>query len=394
VKIVWLCNFANAEMKTFFHTPHVRELAPWINNLIELFREKTDIELHIVAPNIFTNKRHVVKIKNVQYHFYQHRESFIPRQVYNLLRIESRTNYYYAKQKIVKIIKNINPDIIHLHGTECPYYTAGILPLIELYPVLVTIQGFLRNASERNFRINKRIKIEEKILKRTMHIGVRTKDMSKTVLELNPKAQLHFHNYPITKPVYIKDSNVESTFDIIFFARVCKDKGIEDLLEAVALIKKIKPDVSLQVIGGSDKSYLKFLKSKLKQFDIESNVKFLGFIEPQCELHKQVSHAKICVLPTYHDILPGTILESMFMKLPVIAYAAAGISELNDKGQAIVLVEKNNVQQLANEIAAFLNDKNKRNSMAEFAYNYARERFKNIYVVNDIMKAYNEILSI
>ena len=82
------------------------------------------------------------------------------------------------------------------------------------------------------------------------------------------------------------------------------------------------------------------------------------------------------------------------MKLPVIAYNVGGIPELNDKGQAIVLVEKNNIQQLSNEIAALLENESKRNSLAEFAYTYAQERFKNNYLVNDIIKAYNETLSI
>ena len=394
LKVVWLCHFANQEMKDFFHTPHVTEMAPWINNLIELFQDRTDIDLHIVAPNIFTNKQREFKIKNVQYHFYQHRPSFIRKKLYRIFRIETITNFYYIKRKITRIIDSINPSLIHLHGAENPYYSVGILPLIDQFPSFVTIQGFVRNNSARDFITNRRIKIEEEILKRMKHIGVCTKEMSKATLELNPEAHLHFHDYPYTLPVYLKDNSIVSTYDIVFFAKVSKDKGIEDLLEALAIVKKIKPDVSLQVIGNSNKSYLKFLKNKLKQLDIESNVKFLGFIETQHELYKQVLHAKICVLPTYHDIIPGTIVESMFMKLPVIAYAVGGIPELNDKGQAIVLVEKNNIQQLSNEIAALLKNESKRNSLAEFAYTYARERFNNSYAVNEILKAYNEILSI
>jgi hypothetical protein len=34
IRVVWLCHFANQEMKDFFHTPHLKEMAPWINNLI------------------------------------------------------------------------------------------------------------------------------------------------------------------------------------------------------------------------------------------------------------------------------------------------------------------------------------------------------------------------
>ena len=393
MKVVWLCHFANAEMKSFFHTPHVKEMAPWINTLIDLFCERADLELHVVAPNIYTNKKIKIKIKNIHYHFYQYRPFFIPRKVHSFFRIESRTNYYCVKQKIAKIIELINPDIIHLHGAENPYYSAGILPIIDRYPTLVTIQGFVRKASARDILTIKRIKIEEKILKKVNHIGVRTKAMCETVLELNPKAVLHFHNYPIIKPVFIKDNSIVSTYDIVFFAKVSKDKGIEDLLKAVSIVKKKKSDITLHIIGSASKSYLKHLIKMTKQLDIERTVKFLGFIQPHYELHKQVLHAKICVLPTYHDIFPGTILESMFMKLPVIAYNVTGLSELNDKGQTIILIEKNNIQQLSNEIAALLNNESKRDALAEKAYIYVQERFKNNNAVNDIMKAYNEILS-
>jgi glycosyltransferase involved in cell wall biosynthesis len=391
MKVVWLCHFANEQMKNYFHKPNVKELAPWINNLIVLFENRTDIELHIVAPNIFTNKQKDIKIKNIHYHFYQRTPTFIPAKL-NRLHIEIKTNFYFVKRNIARIINGINPDLIHLHGAENPHYSAGILSLLHKYPVLVTIQGLIRNSSEHNFVTNNKIEIESEILKSAIHIGVRTKEMSKTVLELNPKAHLYFHNYPLTIPVFIKENSIDSEFDIVFFARVCKDKGVEDLLEAVALVKKIRSNVSLQVIGSSDKSYLKILKNKLKQLDIENNVKFLGFIEPQFVLHNKVSRAKICVLPTYHDILPGTILESMFIKLPVIAYAAEGLSELNEKGQILVLVEKNNIQQLSNEIATLLDNESKRIAIAESAYNYVRERFNNNYVVDQIMKAYNEIL--
>ena len=58
-------------------------------------------------------------------------------------------------------------------------------------------------------------------------------------------------------------------------------------------------------------------------------------MNPNNTFTKHAINARICVLPTYHDILPGTILESMFMKLPVIAYDVTGLSELNDKGQSV-----------------------------------------------------------
>ena len=190
LKVVWLCHFSNQEIKDFFHTPHVKEFAPWINGLINLFQNRTDIEIHIVAPNIFTNRRQDIKIKNIEYHFYPIIPFFIPNRIYNHFQIDARTNFYFVKKIIPKIINEISPSLIHLHGAENPYYSAGILELIGLYPLLLTIQGFVRKASARDILTIKRIDIEEIIIKKTKHVGVRTKDMSKTVLGLNPASHL------------------------------------------------------------------------------------------------------------------------------------------------------------------------------------------------------------
>ncbi len=70
LKVVWLCHFANQEMKDYFNTPNVNEMSPWINILIELIKGNTNIEVHIVAPNVFNNLDNNFKQENINYHFY------------------------------------------------------------------------------------------------------------------------------------------------------------------------------------------------------------------------------------------------------------------------------------------------------------------------------------
>ncbi len=194
----------------------------------------------------------------------------------------------------------------------------------------------------------------------TKFFGVCTEEMIKIIKQLNPNARFFIHEYP--KSVnYTKKNNSLSKFDLIFFARICKDKGIEDLLEAISLVKfKIKPDVTLHVIGSASLSYINYLKKITINLNIEKNVKFLGFFNTQQEIHKYALNAKLCVLPTYHDTIPGTISESMFMKIPVVAYAVGGIPELNQHGEAIALVEKKNIQQLAETIIKVLEDQKRK----------------------------------
>lgn len=397
IKVVWLCHFSNKEFKDHFNTPHINDFAPWISMLIEYFENNNEIDLCIIAPNIFTNQDHIFIKKGIVFNFYKP----IPivknyrylNKVYHLLRIDYLTNFYWIKYKIKKIIGQLNPDIIHLHGAENPYYSAGILPLMNKYPTLITIQGFIRQTSERNYISQNRIKIEEKILNTFNNFGVRTKEMTKTILEINPNANLFFHNYPILHPTIFKNNiGKYEQYDCIFFARICRDKGIEDLLQAISKIKISRPTITLLIIGEINNSYYKFINQLITKLEIQDNIIWKGFVTDQDTIYEHAFQSKICVLPTLHDIIPGTIIESMLMKLPVISYAVGGIPEINETDERIVLVEKGNIDLLTAKILYLLDDNDKRVSLSEKAFLYAKDKFNNINIVSDITNSYEKII--
>lgn len=399
IKVVWLCHFANQQMKEYFHTPELNEFAPWITLSIELFKKESHIELHIVSENIYNNKDAEFRIDNIHYHFFK----YIPvpfynkyfRKLHSLSRFDTATNFFWIKKKVEKIVKAINPDIVHLHGAENAFfYSSGILPILGKYPLLTTIQGFVRNSSSIDYQTKIRIKIEEQIIKGTTYFGIReTKEMESIVTSLNPNAKFFYHNYPISIPHVVKDNiGKDEPIDCIFFARVCKDKGIEDLLQAISLVKKKIPQINLSVVGGVDSQYMDVLGGIIKQLGIEENVKFYGYLPTQHDIHQLAYNAKVCVLPTYHDILPGTVLESMFMKLPVIAYAVGGLPELNKYEENLKLVELNKIENLAEIIIKLLNSIDERNQVSVKACIYVNKRFNNSEVVSSIIQSYNKIL--
>lgn len=391
LKIVWLCHFANQEMIQYFHNPKVKSFAPWIDNLIEMFRQNSSVELHIVAPNVFTNTNCTFVKDKIHYHFYAYQLKLIPKKIRSLFSILFYTSYTGTTAKIVQIIRAINPDIVHLHGAENPYYSAGILPLLKKFPALITIQGFIRNESTKTKAVKQRVEIEEEILSTATHFGVRTQEMNDIITSLNPKATFHFHDYFYTVPTAVKKQS--ALYDIVFWGRVCKDKGIEDLLQAVAIVKKEKPDISLHIIGAINNTYAQFLQNMVENLGITENITWVGFLAAQQNVFDYAGNAKVCVLPTHHDNIPGTIIESMFLKLPVIAYAVGGIPEINQHAENLITVEKGDIPKLAVEITNLLMNSSKRSELAENAYLYITERFLNKEkIVSDIMNAYNRII--
>lgn len=392
IKVVWLCNFVNNEMNLYFST-NIKELSPWVNGLIKLFENNTNIDLYIVAPNVYTNKTTFFKKEGIKYYFYQYRSRIIPRSLYNRFRLDFRSNFWGIKRRVENIVNQINPDLVHLIGAENPYYSSAIFPLFKEHRVLVSIQGFVRHASNSGYVHEKRVQIEEKILKKASHIGIQAEFMKEVINSINPKAEIIKHDYPNTIPEIIKTSSVENRYDFVFFARVIKDKGIEDLLYVISRLKKRKNDISLLVIGKILKPYEVQLKNLIQKLDIFNNVVFSGFLTTQQDVYKEAISARICVLPTYHDIIPGTLVESILMKLPAIAYNVGGVPDLNLRNECLILVGKKNLKELEEKMWDLLNDNQKQVKLAEIAYSTIKEQFDNEKIPTDYLQIYNGIIN-
>jgi glycosyltransferase involved in cell wall biosynthesis len=394
LRIAWICHFHDEEIGLYLkNCKKLNGFAPWITGLIKLFENDPDIELHIIAPHLGIKRDQVFTKSGVSYYFYS--VGLPLSKKYTLSIFDVITDYYFLKRKVSKYIQLIKPDIIHLHGAENAYYSSTIFQFKNKYPILVTIQGFLSHTLiRRNYKIRKRLKVERKILSEFKNYGVRTIPMSNEIKKFNPEAKLHWHIYPVNIPQdLIEYHQVEKKYDCIYFARISKDKGIEDLIDAMSLIKTKIPSISLIIIGDGEDEYLQFLKTKAKKSGIESNVEWKGFIPSQEELFKLVSQAKITVLPTYHDIIPGTIIEGMFLKTAVVAYSVGGIPEINSKQEVIKLVTKGDLEALSDEIIKLLSNNDALTNLMELAYNRVNEMCDNNQIIKDLKTIYIDIVN-
>jgi glycosyltransferase involved in cell wall biosynthesis len=406
-KIVWLCHFSNDEIKTYFNNSETKESAPWISLLIELIEKRSDIELHIVAPNQFINNDSNFVIRNTYYHFYKHLpflfrvkknkylNYLLTNKLYSYFNVDFKSNYFWIKHKIKKIINEIKPDLIHLHGAENPYYSVGILPFIEKYPILVSIQGFIRNANHNGSKsayLKAKIKVEEEILRKSKYIGIRATFMETYLKQFNNCAKYFWIQYPYKKTININSN--EKDCDIVFFGRVCKSKGIEDLIYALSFVVKKIQDVKLRIIGTNNGSYKTHLIKLAETNNIINNIQFIDFLPTQKDLHYLAMKSKICVLPTYDDIYSGTIVESMYMNIPVIAYKVQGLLDLqNETNDSIVFVEKGNIHELANSIIQLLKNVDLQNKLKYNAYKRVNELFDESLIIRNLLNSYEEIIN-
>lgn len=392
-KIVWLCSFANKEIADLLGSEKHLFVSPWITDLIELFRKREDIELSIISPNYYENKFKYFLIDNIKVYLYQYRPWYLPFEAYNL-----SYNYKIAQNSILKIIAGLNPDLVHLHGAENPLYSTAALALMDENPVLITLQGFVFLSSKKrnplsNFIRWNRIRIEKKINTQGRYFTVATDDVVKNLKIFNKNASYFYDHYPTAKPkIAIKDST-EKKYDVVYFARISRDKGIEDLIEAVKILKIKHEHIKVIVIGGGNANYVRSLKMKIEKEDLHHAIHFAGFLPTQEDVFKLASQARVSVLPTYFDGVPGSIREAMAMKIPVVAYAVGGIPSLNDEKECLTLVEKRNIPELAEKIELVLNDNARTNKIVENAFDMVNNKYDNDKIYQNLITIYNKILN-
>ncbi len=393
LRIVWICDLMNQTIiEKFGLNGKFRERGPWISLGIEEIKKRDDIELYVIAPFSCILKNYRYSDGNIHYYFIKIGIPFMKRNWPRIFLFNLWSNYYFFNIQVRKIVEKINPDLINLWGAENAYYSSSIFH-IHNYPILITIQGFVSLDNELdniNTIYKKRVKVEKKILSDFKYFGIEATSMEKYIRTFNPNAKMFWSHLFFTKPKAKND--VTKEYDLVYFARLTKEKGIEDLIDAVSIVKSQIREISLCVIGHANYAFEKYLKSKIKELELDDNITFKGFIPLQNEVHHEVRKARISVLPTYNDTIPGTIVESMLLGLPVICYNTGGIPDLNKEDEHIILVEQGNINKMADEIVHLLRDINKQKELAEKARKFALVEFDNANSVNLMIQAYKDVI--
>jgi glycosyltransferase involved in cell wall biosynthesis len=173
-------------------------------------------------------------------------------------------------------------------------------------------------------------------------------------------------------------------YDIIFAGRLIKEKNVDVLLKAVALLKADFQDIRCCIVGnGPEKEALVELSKKL---EVSENVKFEGFLEYGALIGK-IKASKVLVLPSSREGFGMVVIEAFACGVPVITVrekynAAQGLVEDGVDGLVVELEEREIAKALEKMI-----EKNSGNRKAsEAAFNKAKkydwdEIFENIQLV-------------
>jgi glycosyltransferase involved in cell wall biosynthesis len=152
-------------------------------------------------------------------------------------------------------------------------------------------------------------------------------------------------------------------------------KGLENLLEAITLVKKEIPSIRMVVGGGG--SQLPYFARMADSMGLGANVRFTGYIPPE-HLKDHYNGSRLFVLPSRTPELETfgiVLLEAMACGKPVVTTKIAGMAEDIIRTSSGIIVKPDSPGELAAAILSILKDEDAARKMGENGLQLIREKY-------------------
>ncbi len=324
---------------------------------------------------------------------YRFRSRLNGKKVYEL----SRLQIWFG---LIGIIRKEKPDIVHLnmHIPFSCFFAIAASKLTKVRKLFATVHSVVPPASRflpmrfvKSFLSSALLpKIDEFICvsNKSRDEFCSTYGISKDKVDVVYNG-LDPGKYNITDVSKISKSSVgikEGQIVIGTVSRLVKDKGIEYLLEAVAILAKKNDDICCLMIG--DGNLRSKLERKAENLGIKDRTIFAGHIDNVISCLLLID---IFVMPSLRETFGLSTLEAMLAGKPVIATDVGGIPELVNNGNTGILVPPKDPDAIGKAVIELLSDNKKRERMGNNAQQRAHELFTLKNMVSGTQKIYDEV---
>ena len=138
----------------------------------------------------------------------------------------------------------------------------------------------------------------------------------------------------------------------LMIARLLKDKGVYEFVEAARLTQLNFPNSRFQILGATGYENRTAIPiSEVKNWVSESVIEYLG---TTTDVRPFIEAATCVVLPSYREGAPRTLIEAAAMARPIITTDVAGCRDILDKDVTGLLCEARDCDSLVRSIRCFL----------------------------------------
>jgi len=178
---------------------------------------------------------------------------------------------------------------------------------------------------------------------------------------------------------------------VSLIARMLRDKGVYEFVNAAKLIKSQNIKARFVLVGGPDLGNPATIPvSKLKEWTASGTVEWLGH---QTDIPKIMKNSHIVVLPSYREGLPKVLVEAAATGRPVITTDVPGCRDAIKPNKSGLLVPVEDDQALADAIKLLITNPSLCKEMGQQGRNLAQNVFDVKHITKQHLTIYSQILS-
>lgn len=398
-----------------------------MTSLLERLKGRDDIELAVVTtPKVrdacFKHAR--FKADGVQYFILPTPWRRVVRRCFGRptwAAIRSEVEQYAS------VVKQWNPDVVHVHGTEMDYGLIKAWGLTDK-PVAVSIQGLmapyagkvygdvlpsqidgsgwrvlgLKPSCRRDWEyFHGRMPVEEAILRSADMVLGRTEWDHAWAWAFRPDVvyrqvdELMRPEFYQAVPWNVADCRRHQIFCTSGSQPL---KGLHILLEAVRRLRQVYPDVKLNVACGgflprAQNDYARFVLRLVRGWELEDAVCFLGLLDADA-IVAQLRQAHCYVTPSFIENSCNALQEAMLVGTPSVASLSGGLITVIDSGQTGLTFPTGDAALLASQIHRLFQNDDLAVTIGAEAMAVARSRLAPDRVEGQLLRAYEELAGI
>lgn len=349
-----------------------------------------------------------------------------------LLKNNKGKKWKQREKECLDIVREVNPNIIHVWGTEKYWGCLDFCGSFPSIPVLLEMQGIVKSVADAYCgelsisEIVRAITLKE-LLKPTSHIyfiqkkyrqkairevdivkhfyfiSVQSQWVEKWIKYYNPSSVVFRTGILLRSSFYSvnqwSDDNIKSHVIFTTAATQSPLKGLHVLLKAFSVVRKIFPDAKLRIAGSLQNGikgggyFNNIIKPYIKDNGLTNDVVFLGALSTD-QLINEYKNASVFVNPSFVESYSLVVAEAMMVGTPTVASYAGAIPELGKNQEELLLFPKGDYVACAHAICDLMADAKKSRDISLNSRKIALVRNDEQNVVDRQVEIYTQLLKI
>lgn len=299
---------------------------------------------------------------------------------------------------LLKILKMIDPDIIHLQGLWMYHSWAALRyrKLNHRVKIIIEPHGMLDPWAVNNSAWKKKIVgklFEYENLRRADVLHALCLSELDSIRKFGLKTSIEIIPNGVDLPD--KNSHIYNNLKVLLYiGRIHPKKGLRQLVEAIAIVKNVNPQLlqkwQIKIAGWDQLNHLSEIRALAHSLDIEDCIKFLGPVFGK-EKEQLLNESDAFILPSFSEGLPMTILEAWSYKIPTIMTDYCNLPEGFEAGASFRI--EPNAQSISDMLMKVFNMSDEElMAMGMSAYTLVASKFTWSAIADQTIKVYNKLL--